>query len=452
MLWLMAGFYENLREYCLDKVWREDIQALSPLRRAGVRLARLLYNMVLEVTEGNLTLRAMSLVYTTLLSLVPLLAVSFSLLKAFGVHNQIEPMLNHFLAPLGEKGIEFSQRILGFVENVQVGVLGSLGLAFLIYTVVSLVQKIEEAFNFIWRIRQPRRFVRRFSDYMSVILVGPVLIFAALGITAAVMGTSVIQGLVAIEPFGALIRYLSRLLPYVLVCAAFTFVYIFIPNTKVHFSSALIGGLVAGILWESGGWAFAAFISSSGKYTAIYSGFAILIMFMIWLYVSWLILLLGAQVAYYHQHPTLLSTRRGEWRLGNEAQEQTAILAVLLIGYNFYHQQGWWSLDTLAQRMNMPSLSLQPILTILEKNGIISESGEDPPSYFPARDLETITLVSVVEAIRHVDSSPLAAIEQQPEQSQVGEIMRRVDGAISDALAQQTIKDLVLAQPGPEEG
>lgn len=448
----MAGFYENLREYCLDKVWREDIQALSPLRRAGVRLARLLYNMVLEVTEGNLTLRAMSLVYTTLLSLVPLLAVSFSLLKAFGVHNQIEPMLNHFLAPLGEKGIEFSQRILGFVENVQVGVLGSLGLAFLIYTVVSLVQKIEEAFNFIWRIRQPRRFVRRFSDYMSVILVGPVLIFAALGITAAVMGTSVIQGLVAIEPFGALIRYLSRLLPYVLVCAAFTFVYIFIPNTKVHFSSALIGGLVAGILWESGGWAFAAFISSSGKYTAIYSGFAILIMFMIWLYVSWLILLLGAQVAYYHQHPTLLSTRRGEWRLGNEAQEQTAILAVLLIGYNFYHQQGWWSLDTLAQRMNMPSLSLQPILTILEKNGIISESGEDPPSYFPARDLETITLVSVVEAIRHVDSSPLAAIEQQPEQSQVGEIMRRVDGAISDALAQQTIKDLVLAQPGPEEG
>ena len=448
----MAGFYENLREYCLDKVWREDIQALSPLRRAGVRLARLLYNMVLEVTEGNLTLRAMSLVYTTLLSLVPLLAVSFSLLKAFGVHNQIEPMLNHFLAPLGEKGIEFSQRILGFVENVQVGVLGSLGLAFLIYTVVSLVQKIEEAFNFIWRIRQPRRFVRRFSDYMSVILVGPVLIFAALGITAAVMGTSVIQGLVAIEPFGALIRYLSRLLPYVLVCAAFTFVYIFIPNTKVHFSSALIGGLVAGILWESGGWAFAAFISSSGKYTAIYSGFAILIMFMIWLYVSWLILLLGAQVAYYHQHPTLLSTRRGEWRLGNEAQEQTAILAVLLIGYNFYHQQGWWSLDTLAQRMNMPSLSLQPILTILEKNGIISESGEDPPSYFPARDLETITLVSVMEAIRHVDSSPLAAIEQQPEQSQVGEIMRRVDGAISDALAQQTIKDLVLAQPGPEEG
>jgi membrane protein len=447
----MVEIYKKLRELYLDKVWRLDIRSLSHLHRAVVVTVRLVHNMTLELAEGNLTLRAMSLVYTTLLSLVPLLAVSFSLLKAFGVHNQIEPILNHFLEPLGEKGIEFSQRILGFVENIQVGVLGSLGLALLIYTVVSLVQKIEEAFNFIWRIRQPRRFVRRFSDYMSVILVGPVLVFASLGITATMMGSSVIQGLVVIEPFAALIHFLSRLVPYVLVCAAFTFVYIFMPNTKVHFSSALIGGLVAGFVWESGGWGFAAFITSSTKYTAIYSGFAILIIFMLWLYLSWLILLLGAQIAYYHQHPTLLSSRRGQWRLGNESREQTAILAMLLIGYNYYHQQGWWSLETLAQRMNMPSISLQPILAILEKDGLVSESGEDPPSYFPARDLETITLVAVVEAVRRAGSRPLVGRDQWPELGQVGEIMKRLDGAISEALAHQTIKDLVLNLAAPKE-
>jgi membrane protein len=447
----MAEIYKKLRELYLDKIWRLDIRSLSHFHRAVVLAVRLVHNMTLELAEGHLTLRAMSLVYTTLLSLVPLLAVSFSLLKAFGVHNQIEPVLNHFLEPLGEKGIEFSQRILGFVENIQVGVLGSLGLALLIYTVVSLVQKIEEAFNFIWRIRQPRRFVRRFSDYMSVIVVGPVLVFAALGITATMMGTSLIHGLVVIEPFATLIHYLSRLVPYVLVCAAFTFIYIFIPNTRVHFSSALIGGLVAGFLWESGGWGFAVFITSSTKYTAIYSGFAILIMFMIWLYLSWLILLLGAQIAYYHQHPTLLSSRRGQWRLGNEAQEQAAILAMLLIGYNYYHQQGWWSLETLAQRMNMPSLSLQPILAILEKDGLVSESGEDPPSYFPARDLETITLVAVVEAVRRADARPLVGSDQWPELGQVGEIMQRVDGAISEALAHQTVKDLVLNLAAPKE-
>ena len=171
---------------------------------------------------------------------------------------------------------------------------------------------------------------------------------------------------------------------------------------------------------------------------------------MIWLYVSWLILLLGAQVAYYHQHPTLLNSRRGEWRLGNEARERTAILATLLIGYNYYHRQEWWSLETLAQRMNMPSLSLQPILAILEKSGIISESGEGSPGYFPARDLGTITVASVIEAVRRADAPPMGANEQNPEWQQVGEIMRLVDGAISSALAQQTIKDLVLAQAAPE--
>ncbi len=201
-------------------------------------------------------------------------------------------MLRRFLEPLGDKGAEISQRILGFVENIHVGVLGSLVLAMLIYTVVSLVQKIEGAFNFIWHIRQQRRFIRRFSDYTSVILVGPVLIFAALGITAAVMGGSLIQELITVKPIATLFYYINRLLPYVLACFAFTFIYIFMPTTKVHFSSALIGGLFAGILWETGGWGFVALITSTTKYKAIYSVFAILIVFMIWLYASWLILLL----------------------------------------------------------------------------------------------------------------------------------------------------------------
>ena len=444
MLYLMTKLLEKLRQIYLDNVWGVDVQALRPVHRAAVRIMRLLHNLALELAEGHLTLRAMSLVYTTLLSLVPLLAVSFSLFKAFGVHNQLEPLLRHFLEPLGDKGVEFSHRIMGFVENVQVGVLGSLGLVMLLYTVVSLVQKIEEAFNYIWRIRRPRRLVRRFSDYMSVVLIGPVLVFAALGITAAVMGASVIRDLVSIGFVAVLVGLAGRLLPYILICAAFTFVYIFLPNTKVKFSAALVGGLVAGILWESGGWGFAAFISSSTRYTAIYSGFAIVIMFMIWLYVSWLILLLGAQVAYYFQYPALLNSRRREWTLSNEDREKAAILAVLLIGYNYYHQLAWWSLESLAQRMNIPSLSLQPILDVLEKNSFINESGEEPSTYFPARDIETIKLASIIEAIRHDKSSLLSATRQDPESNQLGKIMQRVDSAIDSALDQQTIKDLVL--------
>ena len=241
----MTNLLERLREFYLDRIWRVDAHTLSTFSRVTVSMVRLVHNLVLEIAEGHLTLRAMSLVYTTLLSLVPLLAVSFSLLKAFGVHNQVEPLLRSFLEPLGDKGVEFSQRIMGFVENVQVGVLGTLGMVLLLYTVVSLVQKIEEAFNFIWTIQRPRRLVRRFSDYLSVILVGPVLVFAALGLTAAVMGSSAIQGVFSVEPVAWLVGFIGRLLPYIFVCAAFTFVYIFLPNTRVKFSAALGGGVVA---------------------------------------------------------------------------------------------------------------------------------------------------------------------------------------------------------------
>src|SRR3569832_2601430 len=219
-----GNFFNRLQQTYMRRVWSEDLRALPPSRRWLVRNIRLIHILVTEAVDGQLTLRAMSLVYTTLLALVPLLAVSFSVLKAFGVHNQLEPVLLNFLSPLGENGVELGLRIVSFVENMKVGVLGSLGLAMLIYTVVSLVQKIEDAFNYIWRIDRPRRFVRRFSDYMSVILIGPVLIFSALGIKAAVMGTDNVQRLVAFEPIGVLIKIASALLPYVLVCGAFTFI------------------------------------------------------------------------------------------------------------------------------------------------------------------------------------------------------------------------------------
>ena len=444
MLRNMANLLEKLRESYRDAIWRVDAGNLKPFRRGMVNFVRLAHHLILDLTEGYLTLRAMSLVYTTLLSLVPLLAVSFSMLKAFGVHNQLQPLLERFLEPLGEKGVEFGQRILTYVGNVQVGVLGSLGLVFLLYTVVSLVQKVEEAFNYIWRIRRPRRLVRRISDYMSVILIGPVLVFTALGITAAVTGSGVFKDLTSLESILALLRFIGRLVPYMLVCAAFTFVYIFLPNTRVKFGAALVGGLVAGVLWESGGWGFAAFISSSSKYTAIYSGFAIVIIFMIWLYVSWLILLVGAQVTYYIQHPVLLGLRRGDWRLSNEGREKAAVLAVLLISYNYYHRLDWWTLESLAQRMNVPSYSLQPILEVLERSGLIGESAGEPPAYFPARDIGTIKIASIIDAVRH-DDIPLSPPDNRyPEIDRVEAVMRSVGEAIDSALDRQTVKDLVL--------
>jgi membrane protein len=162
-----------------EAIWRNRPGATSAWETRALHLVRLAIVLVRDLAQGQLTLRAMSLVYTTLLSIVPLLALSFSVLKAFGVHNQAEPMLRKFLAPLGEKGEEVSHQIIGFIQNMNVGVLGSVGLALLLYTSVSLIQKIEESFNHIWHISHARNLGERFSRYLSVLLVGPILLFLA---------------------------------------------------------------------------------------------------------------------------------------------------------------------------------------------------------------------------------------------------------------------------------
>ncbi len=254
----MADRLQRSRNQLVDWMWRDKLRTCTPARRLLLSALRLGYVMLRELLGGQLNLRAMSLVYTTLLSLVPLLAVSFSVLKGFGVHNQIEPILFNFLEPLGEKGREVGEQIIGFVENVKAGVLGSVGLAFLLYTVISLIQKVESAFNFVWQVDRLRSLSQRFSSYLSVILIGPVLVFSALGITASFMSLDLVQRLLTIEPFGYLFVVASKLMPYVLICAAFTFIYVFIPNTRVRVGAALVGALVGGVLWQSTGCAFAA--------------------------------------------------------------------------------------------------------------------------------------------------------------------------------------------------
>ena len=414
-----------------------------------IRVLRVFYVVIRDLLEGQLTLRAMSLVYTTLLAMVPLLAVSFSVLKGFGVHNQIEPLLLNFLRPLGERGVEVTSRIIGFVDSVKAGVLGSVGFALLIYTVISLIQKIERACNDTWHVNRSRPLSQKFSDYLSVILIGPVLVFSALGITASVMSTAVVQKMVAIKVFGSLMELATKLVPYLLVIAAFTFVYIFVPNTRVRFRSALTGGLVAGVLWETSGWAFASFVVKSAKYTAIYSGFAILIMFMIWLYLSWLIVLVGASVAYYHQHPESVTSYRRELRLSNRMQEKLALLVMFLVGNNYYDNLPALTLEEFAQSLNVPMEALEPIMEALEGYGLLSQTANEPPTYLPARPLDTAELKDVLDAVR--GANEIVDLKPQSESAElaVDQLVDHLDQAMAGALRGSTLKDLALSKPAP---
>jgi membrane protein len=431
-----------------DAVWRST-ESMPGWKARLMRAVRMLVVLARDVGQGQLPLRAMSLVYTTLLSLVPLLALSFSVLKAFGVYNQIQPLLLTFLEPLGEKGAEITQRIIQFIQNMNVGVLGSVGLALLIYTAVSLVHKIEESFNFIWHIAQTRRFGERFSRYLTMLMVGPILVFSAVGITASVMSTEVVRSVVAIEPFGQLAYAVGRLVPYLLVIGAFTFAYVFIPNAKVRLGPALVGGLIGGILWQTAGWAFAAFVASSAKYTAIYSSFAILILFMIWLYLSWLILLFGASVAFYYQHPEYLVARGGEPQLSNRMRERLALGTMSLIAGRFIHGKPPLAALELSRLLRTPLNAVQGMLDTLERNALVAVNAGDPPSYLPARDVSLIPVRHLLEVVRAAGEDGYSAGAGLPVPPQVERVLAGLEAATGASVEHLSVRDLIPEPASP---
>jgi len=427
-----------------DFVWGSDSKQLPQFQRSLVQALRISQLVVRDLLDGMLTLQAMSLVYTTLLSIVPLLAVSFSVLKGFGVHNQVEPMLLNLLQPLGDKGVEITQRIIEFVENTKAGVLGSLGLALLFYTVVSLIQKIERSFNYTWRVTEQRPFAQRFSDYLSVVLLGPLLIFTALGVTASISSSTVLQQLHQYETIDWFIRFIGRLVPYLLVITAFTIVYIFVPNTRVKFKSALIAAIVSGVLWETTGWIFASFVVSSAKYAAIYSAFATLIIFMIWLYVCWMILLIGASIAFYVQYPEYRTLQQRNFHLSNRMKERIALLAMSIISGNYYANRDPLTTQQVAQRINITPGLIKPIIDQLLNYKVLITTNGSKPGLLPAQPPEVQKVIDILRVVRKAEEHSGGSVELLPKFDTIEILYEKMNSALDQGFGDVTLKDISL--------
>lgn len=435
--------WQKTQTFFKSSLWQEATMQSSHLKRKLLHLLRVGYVMALELRNGDLSLRAMSLVFTTLLSLVPLIAVAFSVLKAFGVHNQIEPFLLNMLDPLGPKAQEISQNIIGFVENIKVGVLGSLGLALLFYTIIALIQKVESAFNFVWRVERPRTLARRFTDYLSVVMIGPVLVFSALGITGAVLDNDFVTRLESIEPFGTLLLIFSKLLPYLMIILAFTFLYTFIPNTKVKLGAAFSGATVAGILWVTLGTLFAGFVASSSNYTAIYSGFAILFFFMIWVYLAWFILLTGSQVAFFLQHPKLVQLGGKPQLLSPRLRDKEGLWVMTEIARRFCQDKPPLSMQELEQNTTLSAGSLQEIINMLEKDGLLIEVDGPDSQFVPGRDISMITLRQILDCLRSAEERDLMPVHNRAAPA-VEHLLSKLRSAEQQELADATLRDLAM--------
>src|SRR5882757_2249331 len=202
-------------------------RAMGPPWGPILRVVRYPAALIRDWLRGEISVRAMSLAYTTLLSVVPLLVFSFSILKGLGARGDLKFILEQFFAPLGGASDQLTESVLQFVRNMRGDLLGSIGLAFLVYTVVTTIQKVETSFNFLWRVDRPRSFLRRFSEYLAVMIVGPILLAVALGLLASAEKSPLAQWIEAIGPLAWTLSTMGKILPYVIVTIIFTFMYIF---------------------------------------------------------------------------------------------------------------------------------------------------------------------------------------------------------------------------------
>ena len=387
-----------------------------------------------------LNLQAMSLTYSTLLSLAPFLAVTFSVLKAFGVQNALEPFLIQMLQPLGPEASEITKTIIDFVNNIRVGVLGAAGLAMLFYTVVSLVAKVEDALNQIWRLPRSRTWSQRITAYLSVVLVGPVMVFTALALTASAQSYWLVKRLVQIGFVSYIFTLATSVMPFVLLCATFTFLYKLIPYTAVRLSSALIGGATAGILWQLVGMAFAVFVANSAQYAAIYSSFAIIIVFLIWLYVGWLIFLIGAEVTYFHQYPSAFVHEALAGGRGHRFQEWLALSALVEITRRHLSDDDPWQPTALAAYLGVSSLD--NVVDEFVRAGILLRSAE-PEGIALARPPESVTVKDILDIVSD------SAVQDVKNIGPAADVLLRRDQAVQKALDGMTLKSLAAETASP---
>jgi len=360
-----------------------DLETRASKHTTALRVWHVLNHAVEGFIFNNDLLRASALTFTVALSIVPILALAFSAVKGFGGAERLRPLIEKYMG-LGSS----STQLMSYVENVNAAALGSAGGAFLLVTVISTMGTVEQALNTIFNVPQSRSYFRKFSDYLSVLFTVPLLIVAALGVTAVFS--------VRISQF----PFVTQLMPYLFVWAGFFFLFVFFPYTKVRWGPALIGSFVTAVLFQLAQWGYVRFQVGVANYRAIYGAMATLPIFLVWIYIAWAVILFGAELT--------ASVQRGDIpaMLGPMSPDflYSATMHILLrLADRAYHGGDDITSWTLARELFVAEPAIVPILDGLKSGGFVIEA--DPSSgalnqgLFLARQASTITLADALKSV-----------------------------------------------------
>ena len=379
-----------------DVLNARDPDAWGGMKGRLFALFQTVYRIGGAFASHNGPIRAAALTYTTMLSLVPFLAIAFSVLKGLGVQNALEPLL----LQLAGDSEETISRIISYVNNTNVRSMGAVGLVMLVLTVLSLLGSIEDAFNATWGVRENRPFQRRFSDYLSVVIVGPMLLLAATSMNTSLQSQWLVKWLIVNTYLGDTILLLFRMVPYLFIWLAMTFIYIFIPNTKVKLGSALLGGILAGTAWQIAQWAYFHFQVGMANYNAIYGTLSALPIFLVWVYTSWLIVLFGLEVVRAHQHRTVLAAETGTAMKSDIVRDILALSTLLAVCRHFRTEAPPPVSLQLSDELGITVNEMDELLERLRNLHFLVKASDDGSEWLPAREPSVIMVDEVLKALR----------------------------------------------------
>ncbi|MDB9708361.1 YihY/virulence factor BrkB family protein [Salibacteraceae bacterium] len=387
-----------------DSIWNVRLEDINPFAAFFVKQLRIVLIVLKNYTKDNLQLQAAGLTFYTMLSVVPIIALAFAISKGFGFEKTLEEELTTALKgheEVVEQIMTFASRML---ENTKGGLLAGVGVVILLWTVMQLLSNVELSFNEIWQVGKGRTWLRKITDYFVIMLFAPILVILAGSMTVVISGQleNLVTGYDFLQTIGPFIHFLVRMIPYTLIWLLFTFVYMIMPNTKVSFKSALVAGIIAGTSFQLLEWVYINFQVGVSRYNAIYGSFAALPLFMIWVNTSWLITLVGAEVAYANQYVTEIKNEIDGGKLSSSQRHIIALLLLRNISVRFENGEDAPRSKDLSTSLSLPFGVTARVLELMIDARLIYEveaNDKEDSGFLPHRSIDKVYVSDVLTAL-----------------------------------------------------
>lgn len=400
-------------------IWRISLEGLPLVGAFGVRYLRIITIAVRKFIQHGSSKTATMLTYYSLLNIVPLFAVVFAMAKGFGLQKLVVKQITeiaekaHWQSGVTEQIIGFSDSLLAHAKG---GTLAGVGIVLLLWTVISILGKIEGSFNMIWEIKKPRTLTRKFTDYLSVLIITPVLLAVSSGITIAATGQikMIAESIRLLGPFSTVVFLLLKLMPYLTMWLLLTVVYLIMPNEKVPIRSGITGAVCAGTLFQVVQWVYIKFQIGVASQSAIYGSFAALPLFLGWLQTSWMIILFGVEIAHASEYRETYGFHRDFSRIGSASRRLLVLRIYHLLVRKFAAGEKPLTLREISRLLKIPASFVQEILSGLIVKGLIVEIAKGirkDASFQPGRTIEKITVKEVLDVYEMGEDPELPRIE-----------------------------------------